>query len=88
MIKKIFSASWMSIILLAIYLPIIILAVYSFTSSTTIGAIRGFSLENYKTLFTTEALTDMIIGTLVLAIVVATLAVILGTAGAFGSFYS
>ena len=88
MIKKIFSASWMSIILLAIYLPIIILAVYSFTSSTTIGAIRGFSLENYKTLFTTEALTDMIIGTLVLAIVVATLAVILGTAGAIGSFYS
>lgn len=88
MIKKILSASWISIVLIVMYLPIIILAVYSFTSSTTIGAIREFSLENYKTLFTTEALTDMIIGTLLLALVVATLSVILGTTGAIGAFYS
>ena len=67
MIKKIFSSSWIIAVLFAMYLPIMILTVYSFTKSTTIGAIRGFSLENYKTLFTTEALTDMIIGTILLA---------------------
>ncbi len=88
MIKKIFSSSWIIAVLLAMYLPIMILAVYSFTKSTTIGAIRGFSLENYKTLFTTEALTDMIIGTILLALLVSLLAVILGTTGAIGSFYS
>lgn len=74
--------------LLFLYLPIIILAVYSFTDSTTIGAIRHFSLSNYKTLFTAEELTSMIIGTLLLALGSAALATILGTLGAIGSFYS
>lgn len=88
MIKKILSASWVFLVLLAIYLPIIILAIYSFTDSTTIGAIRGFSLHNYETLFTTKELLEMIVDTLVLALVVAILAVVLGTSGAIGAFYS
>ena len=88
MMKKIFSASWVSLVLLFMYLPIIILAVYSFTDSTTIGAIRNFSLSNYETLFTTPELLNMIIGTLVLAIVVSLLSVVLGTTGAIGAFYS
>ena len=88
MIKKIFSASWISLVLLFMYLPIIILAVYSFTDSTTIGAIRSFSLTNYETLFTTPELINMIIGTLVLDLVVSVLSVILGTTGAIGAFYS
>lgn len=88
MMKKIFSASWVSLVLLFMYLPIIILAVYSFTDSTTIGAIRNFSLSNYETLFTTPELINMIIGTLVLALVVSVLSVILGTTGAIGAFYS
>ena len=88
MIKKIFSASWVFLVLLAIYLPIIILAIYSFTDSTTIGAIRGFSLHNYETLFTTKELLEMIVDTLVLALVVAIMTVLLGTTGAIGAFYS
>ncbi|MCI6653121.1 MAG: ABC transporter permease subunit [Ruminococcus sp.] len=88
MMKKIFSASWVSLVLLFMYLPIIILAVYSFTDSTTIGAIRNFSLSNYETLFTTPELLNMIIGTLVLALVVSLLSVVLGTTGAIGAFYS
>ncbi|MGN1126450.1 MAG: ABC transporter permease [Ruminococcus sp.] len=88
MMKKIFSASWVSLILLFMYLPIIILTVYSFTDSTTIGAIRKFSLSNYETLFTTPELINMIVGTLVLALVVSVLSVILGTTGAIGAFYS
>lgn len=88
MMKKIFSASWVSLVLLFMYLPIIILAVYSFTDSTTIGAIRNFSISNYETLFTTPELLNMIIGTLVLALVVSLLSVVLGTTGAIGAFYS
>jgi len=74
--------------LLVLYLPIVILAVYSFTDATNIGAIRGFSLHNYVTLFTTEELRDMIFGTLALAVVAAIISTILGTLGAIGSFYS
>lgn len=76
------------LVLAFIYAPILILAVYSFTNATQIGAIRGFSFDNYVTLFTTPELTDMIIGTLILAVAVAAISTILGTLGAIGSFYS
>ena len=76
------------LVLLFLYLPILLLALYSFTDATQIGAIRGFTFKNYATLFTTEELRSMIVGTLVLAVVSALLATILGTLGAVGSFYS
>ena len=74
--------------LLVLYLPILILAVYSFTDAANIGAIRGFSIHNYVTLFTTPELLEMIGGTLLLALGSAVLATFLGTIGAIGSFYS
>lgn len=74
--------------LVFMYAPIVILAVYSFTDATNIGAIRGFSIHNYVTLFTTPELADMIWGSIILAIGSACIATILGTMGAIGSFYS
>ncbi|MCI9619278.1 MAG: ABC transporter permease [Dorea sp.] len=88
MIRKV--CRWMVIIfvLLFLYLPILVLAVYSFTDATNIGAIRGFSVHNYVTLFTTPELRSMIAGTVVLALGSALIATVLGTMGAIGSFYS
>lgn len=86
--KSIVSALLLGVVLLFLYLPIVILAVYSFTDSTTIGAIRHFSLSNYQVLFTTPELKHMIGGTFLLAIGSALLATLLGTLGAIGAFYS
>ena len=86
--KKILSYSWLALVALFMYIPVLILAFYSFTDSTTIGAVRGFSLHNYVTLFTTEELKNMIIGTVLLAVGAAVIASILGTVGAVGAFYS
>ncbi|MBQ9764682.1 MAG: ABC transporter permease [Lachnospiraceae bacterium] len=86
--KKILQSACIWLVLLFLYAPILILVVYSFTDATMIGAIRGFSLQNYVTLFTTPDLIQMIIGTFGLAIVVAVLSTLLGTMGAIGSFYS
>lgn len=77
-----------SFVFLFLYLPILILAFYSFTTSANIGTVQGFSLDNYRTLFTSPELVQMIVGTLVLAFTAATLSTILGTLGAIGSFYS
>ena len=88
MIRRLWKWIFIIFILCFMYLPILILAVYSFTDATNIGAIRGFSMHNYVTLFTTPELVQMIAGTLGLAFVSATLATILGTIGAIGSFYS
>jgi len=75
-------------VLLLTYVPILILAFYSFTDAGQIGAFREFTLQNYVTLFTTEELKSMILGTVLLALGAAFLATILGTIGAIGSFYS
>lgn len=88
MIKKACKVSIVMLVLLFLYLPILILAVYSFTDATNIGAIRGFSMHNYVTLFTTPELVQMIVGTVTLALGSAAVATILGTIGAIGSFYS
>ena len=55
--------------LVFIYAPIIILAVYSFLDTPNIGAAGNFTLDNYITLFTTEELSQMIWGTVILALV-------------------
>lgn len=86
--KKLGSALWLGLILLFLYLPILILAVYSFTDSTMIGSIRGFSIENYKNLVTNTELLDMISGTFLLAFGVAVISTVLGTIGAVGAYYS
>jgi spermidine/putrescine transport system permease protein len=88
MIKKILSSSWIGIVLLFMYSPILILAGYSFLDTPTIGASGNFSLQNYITLFTSEELMEMIIGTLTLALQCAVISTILGTLGAIGAFYS
>lgn len=74
--------------LLLLYLPILILAFYSFTDASTIGTFHRFSMHNYVTLFTTPELLKMIGGTLALAFGSAAIAAVLGTMGAIGSFYS
>ena len=86
--NEILKRVFLALMLILLYLPILILAVYSFTDATNIGAIRGFSLHNYVTLFTTPELTGMIAGTLALAFGSAAIATFLGTIGAIGSFYS
>lgn len=86
--KKTIQNIWIWFVLLFLYAPILILVVYSFTDATMIGAIRGFSLHNYVTLFTTPELIGMIVGTFVLAFGVAALSTLLGTMGAIGAFYS
>ena len=86
--KKLVSGAWLVLVALFMYIPVLILAFYSFTESTAIGAVRGFSLQNYVTLFTLEELRNMIAGTLALAVGAAVIASVLGTLGAVGAFYS
>lgn len=87
--RKIAPVLWLCIVLCFIYIPILMLAVYSFTDATIVGeGINAFSFENYINLFANEELRDMILGTITLALASATIATILGTLGAIGGFYS
>lgn len=87
--KKVLPILWICLILVFIYVPIVILAVYSFTEATTVGAeMGGFSFDNYINLLGNEELRSMIWGTVALALGSAALATVLGTLGAIGAYYS
>ncbi len=87
--KKTLYGVWLGIVLLLLYVPILILAVYSFTDATMVGGqISAGSLENYANLFKNEDLRNMIIGTVLLALGSALIATVLATLGAIGAHYS
>lgn len=88
LVKKILASLFIVIVLLLVYAPILLLVIYSFTDSNLIGKWDGFSLALYGRLFTNPDLRNMIINTVVLAVVVATLSTVLGTLGAIGLYYS
>ena len=87
--KKVLRIGWVALVLAFIYIPILVLAVYSFTDASMVGGgVSGFSFENYLNLFRNEELRNMIFGTVALALVCAVISTVLATFGAIGSFYS
>lgn len=86
--KKVTAYVWIGLVLFFLYMPILVLAVYSFSESTMIGSLRGFSVQNYITLLSVPELKRMIRGTVLLALVASVISTILGTMGAIGTFYS
>lgn len=85
MIKKLFSRGYIFLILAFIYIPIFILILYSFSSDKNIGVWGVFSFKWYAKL---GEVSDVIINTVVLAVVSSIIATILGTLGAIGLYYS
>ena len=75
-------------VLFLMYLPILVLIVFSFTKSTELGTWTGFSLQLYKDLFENKSLMRAIGNTLLIALVSALVSTILGTLGAVGTFYT
>lgn len=87
--KNILKFGWLGAVLLFIYVPILVLALYSFTEATAVGgAAGGFTFKNYAALFANDEMRGMIFGTVILALVCSAIATVLGTLGALGSFYS
>jgi spermidine/putrescine transport system permease protein len=88
-LSKVLPIFWLVLILLFIYVPILVLAFYSFTDATIVGAgINAFTFDNYIHLFANEELRNMIFGTIALALICSTISTVLATFGAIGSYYS
>ena len=88
MIKKIFQRSYIALILLFLYAPIFLLAIYSFIDTQIIGTSGEFTFDLYAQLITEETLRSAIVNTIILAGLASVLSTILGTLGAIGIFYN
>ncbi len=87
-LRKIIGQSYIWIVLLLMYLPILLLVFYSFSNTTLIGGHYVFSFNLYVDLFQNKAIMIAIGNTLLIAIISAAVATLLGTLGAIGVFYS
>lgn len=89
MIKKIFAQTYLWLLLIILYAPIIIIAVFSFTEAKVLGNWTGFSTGLYESLFTggaQQSLNEAIFNTLYIALLSAVISTILGTIAAIGIF--
>ena len=79
-INKIYTA----LILLMLYMPILVLMLFSFNSTSNTGVFTGFSLYWYRELFSSAATFTALKNTLILAVSSAFLATVIGTMAALG----
>lgn len=82
--KKFFQTTYLALIFLFLYAPIIILIILSFNSSKFMSTWTGFSLVWYQELFSSEMIMDALKNTLIIAVVSALAATVLGTLACLG----
>ena len=84
MIKSILQKIYLALILILLYAPIATLIVLSFNSSKTRSKWGGFSLKWYASLFENEEIMNALYTTLIIALLSALIATLIGTAAAIG----
>ena len=88
MVKKIIGKSYIWLILILMYLPVLILIAFSFTESVNIGQWAGFSFNLFPRLFQSKEIMIALGNTVLLAVISAIVSTIIGTLGAIGAYYS
>jgi len=79
-----FQSTYLFIIFLFLYLPVVVLMVYSFNESKSRGTWGGFSLKWYEALFNDSALLSAFYYTIIVAVLSSLIACVIGTAASFG----
>ena len=88
MVKKILAKSYIWIILLVMYAPILTLIAFSFTEAKNIGSWTGFSFQLYLDMFDNAEIVEALVNTLIVALSAGVISTVLGTLGAIGIYYS
>jgi spermidine/putrescine transport system permease protein len=89
MMKKVISSSYLGLLLVMLYAPILIIIIFSFTEAKVLGNWTGFSLNLYKSLFKggiQHSLSGALWNTLIIGLIVALVSTILGTIAAIGIY--
>ncbi|WP_294154162.1 ABC transporter permease [uncultured Clostridium sp.] len=81
-LENFIKKSYLFIIFLFLYTPIITLIIFSFNESKTMGKWTGFTLKWYRELFSNERLMSALYYTLLIAVIASLIATIVGTISA------
>jgi len=89
MIRRILSTSYLGILLVMLYAPILIIIIFSFTEAKVLGNWTGFSLKLYTSIFhggIHHSLTSALWNTLIIGLIAAAASTVLGTMAAIGIY--
>ena len=89
MIRRILSTSYLGILLVMLYAPILIIIIFSFTEAKVLGNWTGFSLKLYASIFQGgihHSLTSALWNTLIIGLIAAAASTMLGTMAAIGIY--
>lgn len=84
---KILKKAYVGLVFLFLYAPILLLMLFSFNDSRSRGKWGGFTLKWYGELFNDAATMDALLNTVLIAILSAAIATVVGTITAFGMHY-
>lgn len=87
MMRRILSSSYLGLLLLLLYAPILIIIIFSFTEAKVLGNWTGFSLKLYASIFqggVHHSLTNALWNTLIIGLIAALASTVLGTMAAIG----
>ena len=87
--KKVLAKAYIYVLLILLYAPLVFIAIFSFTESRVLGNWTGFSTKLYANLFSgnmqgSGSLLSAVENTLLIALVSATVSMLLGTIAAIG----
>ena len=87
--KKFLAQTYLWILLILLYAPLIFIAIFSFTEARVLGNWTGFSTQLYENLFTgningSASLISAVRNTVIIALISALLSTVLGTFAAMG----
>lgn len=89
MVKKVLAKTYIYLVLLLMYVPILVLIAYSFTTTSQIGQWNGiFTMKLYAYLFKNNDIMVALGNTIILAVISAAVSTLLGTIGAIGTYYA
>lgn len=87
--SKILAKGYLWLLLLILYTPIAIIAIFSFTETKVLGNWTGFSINLYKNMFVGDSSGPMLAAiknTLIIAVIAATISTLLGSFSAIGIY--
>lgn len=82
-IKSLRLRAWIGLVLAFLYIPLIVLVVFSFNTSKRNIVWKGFTLDWYGKVFENDALRTALGNSLLIAIIVTAVSIVLGTLAAF-----
>ena len=83
-ISSFFQKSYIGIIFVILFLPVVVMTVLSFNSSRSSFNFESFTFDNYIALFQSEEIMNAVVNTIFIALGAATISTVLGTVACIG----